>query len=761
MRISPLLSLLVFSSATLFAAGGSIVGKVTGKDEKESLVGVNVFLQGSVRGASTNYEGSFRIADVTPGTYTLVFSIVGYQRETRSGIVIEEGKETVVNVAMTVAPVQADQVVVTANKREQSLQEVPVSISVMDAAEIRYRNAQTIEDAVRYIPGVNITGGQVNIRGSSGYSRGAGSRIMMLVDGIPFIAGDTGELIFEAIPVGQIARIEVVKGASSALYGSSALGGVVNVITKPIPEFPETYIRTYGGLYGKPSFENWNWSPRNRFFSGVSVGQTLRFEDFGIAFSLSRQVDDGFRQNDFRKRYNFYLKAKEDFASENFLTLSAGLLSQGGGQFVWWKSLDSALVPGFLQRDDAVESTRYFVSGSYNDALSESFLLSLKGIWNHNRWASTTWHEPRPPGFPTRWTDVKESSSDDFRLEGGATMIWDENNTLTFGMNGQFFTVSSHDSLFGKHSGWSGALYAQDEWKPTEQLSITLGARMDVQAVGLAESDPQINPKLAVAYNPFEGTRVRASYGKGFRIPSVAEVFVNLDLGFGVTVINPDLRPEHSESYEIGLTQQIDPIGTIDLAAFRSDYTNLIEPTPYEGTTTPIEIQWQNTPKARMQGVETSIKLGFFDQDLIFSLGYTYVYAEDRSPRKFGKVVDSLLNPQPNNILPYRPRHLFVSGLQWQVGIVRLGVDFRYISRVDRIFDLFTLESFQKTVIPNADQRSEIIVTDFRLGADFTSLGVPLSATLNINNAFRYNYLELTANMSPPRNFVLVLEARL
>jgi iron complex outermembrane receptor protein len=134
-----------------------------------------------------------------------------------------------------------------------------MSVSTMDAGSISRRNIITLDDALRYVPGVNLTEYQVNVRGSSGYSRGAGSRVLLLVDGIPFVTGDTGEMNFETLPVGQIERVEVVKGAASALYGSSALGGVINVITKRIPEQPETRIRAFGGFYGTPSFPQWDW----------------------------------------------------------------------------------------------------------------------------------------------------------------------------------------------------------------------------------------------------------------------------------------------------------------------------------------------------------------------------------------------------------------------------------------------------------------------------------------------------------------------
>ena len=193
-RIALIALLLVCAGAQGFSAGGSIIGKVTSQAEgqPEPLVGAVVLVQGSVRGTTTNIRGEYRITDLPAGKYTLVFSIVGYQRSTRTGITVEEGGEAVVNVSLVSSPVQFDQVVVTASKRPQSLEEVPVSLSVLDANEIRHRNAMVLDDALRYIPGVNMTGFQVNIRGSSGYSRGAGSRVLMLLDGIPFITGDTG-----------------------------------------------------------------------------------------------------------------------------------------------------------------------------------------------------------------------------------------------------------------------------------------------------------------------------------------------------------------------------------------------------------------------------------------------------------------------------------------------------------------------------------------------------------------------------------------
>jgi iron complex outermembrane receptor protein len=711
------------------AAGGSIAGRVTSRSETEPLLGVNVLLQGTVRGTTTSLKGEFRISGLAPGNYTLIFSMVGYQRETRPDIAVEEGKETLLNVSLTQTPVQTEQIVVTASKRQQSLQEVPVSVSVLDAAEIQQRNSLVIDDALRYIPGVNMTGFQVNIRGSSGYSRGAGSRVLMLLDGIPFLAGDTGELNFESIPIGQVDRIEVVKGASSALYGSNALGGVINIITKPIPERSETIIRTYAGAYGQDSSRQWKWDNKTRWFNGQSVSHTYKAGDLGVALFVSRQLDDGYRQNDYRRRYNFYMKTKEDFSPSNSLTLNFGLLYQYGGQFLYWRSLDSALIPPAAQQSDNVKSIRYYASGLYNDVLADNLLFTGKVIWNHNDWGFETIHQ----------IGRNESVSDALNVEANATLLLDKTHTMTFGVNGLFDIVTA--DFFGIHQGGGFAVYGQDEIKISDALAVTLGARFDYQSIGLTEPSGQLNPKAALLYTPVAGTTVRASLGRGFRIPSIAEAFLSGEVSGLATLPNKNLQPERSYSYEAGLSQVIGDLGTFDVAAFRSDYDNLIEAGLIVSSGTMPYIQWRNVTKARVQGVETALKLGFFEGGISCNLGYTYVYPEDLTQ---------------NDLLKYRPRHVFYANTLGHIGPVSLGADFRFVSRVDRIDN----ELVDLGIIADGDERVPIYVADFRLGVDFSFADIPLTANLNVNNAFQYRYVELIGNMMPPRTYVLVLEAR-
>ncbi len=728
MRFCLLLVLLSVVPGYAPAAGGSVAGRVTARDSGEPLVGATVMVQGTVRGTTTNLKGEFRLSGLPAGRHSLLVSMVGYRRETVADILVEEGTEKSVSVTMTPAPIQTDQIVVTASKRPQSLEEVPVSISTIDAAAISERHTVTIDDALRYIPGVNLTGAQVNIRGSSGYSRGAGSRVLLLLDGVPFLAGDSGELDFEAIPASQVDRVEVVKSASSALYGSNALGGVVNIITKPIPEGPETILRTYCGFYNNPTYSQWRWSDHRRFLDGMSVAHLRSSGNLGMVVFASRQRDEGYRQNDARTRYNLYLKTKEDFSPLNSLSLTFGLLYQYGGQFLYWRNLDSALLPPATQQTDNIKSIRYYASGLYTDALSDHALLTVKGIWYHTDWGYES----------SNLIGRNESLADALDAEGTLNILAGDIHTITAGLATRVDIVNA--DLFGDHVGYGWALYGQDELRLARSLAMTLGARFDYQSLGLAEPSSQLNPKVAIAFTPFEGTALRASVGRGFRMPTVAEAFLTGEVTNLNAIPNTALRPERSLASEIGASQSLGDWGKIDCAAFRTDFSDLIEAGLVVSSSNLPYIQWRNVTQARVEGIETTLSLGVFRGALRFNGGYTYVSPIDRTTGDF---------------LKYRPRHVLTSNLQVHVGGFMAGADFRFISRVDRIDN----ELVDLGIVPDGDERVPIYVTDVRVGVDLASL--PVSLTVNVNNIFQHNYVELIGNIMPPRTYVLTLEGRL
>jgi iron complex outermembrane receptor protein len=320
-----------------------------------------------------------------------------------------------------------------------------------------------------------------------------------------------------------------------------------------------------------------------------------------------------------------------------------------------------------------------------------------------------------------------------------ASILLSSAHTLTFGLSGRADIVNA--DLFGRHVGYGAAVYGQDEWKLSENLIATLGARYDYQALGLSQPSGQFNPKAAVSYAPSAGTTLHASAGRGFRMPSVAEMFLAGEVSTLVAVPNTGLNPERSYSYEAGISQLAGDWGKVEGAAFRSDFADLIEAGLVVSSGDLPFIQWRNVTKARVQGFETSVGLGLFRGDLKLNAGYTYVYPEDLTK---------------NDLLKYRPRHILYSNIQARLGPLTGGIDFRYISRVERIDE----ELIDLGIVPDGDERVPIYVTDMRIGGTINLAAMRLAATVNVNNVFQRNYVELIGNLMPPRTYVLTLEAQ-
>ena len=199
------------SYCQIFPQSYSVSGKVTDID-MEPLVGVNIIVLGTDTGTASDENGNYKISNLSNGDYNLKFSAVGYENVLRQ--ININNKPVHLDIIMKEKAVVTEQVIVTAGKREQLISDLPVSADVIPANEFSKKNFSNLEDALRYVPGVNMTEDQISIRGSSGYSRGAGSRVLLALDGIPFYTGDTGETIWEMIPTPVIQRVEIIKGAA-------------------------------------------------------------------------------------------------------------------------------------------------------------------------------------------------------------------------------------------------------------------------------------------------------------------------------------------------------------------------------------------------------------------------------------------------------------------------------------------------------------------------------------------------------------------
>lgn len=694
----------------------SVKGKITSSEDGSPIIGATVLVMHTTLGTSTDNEGRFQLKNVPSQRNQLQISAVGFKTTT---VTIHANEELVI--MLVPSPVQTQGVVVTANKRQQSLEEIPVSMSVIDAKMFERKSIVALDDALRYVPGVNFQQWQINIRASSGYSRGVGSRVSLLIDGMPLLTGDTGEISFETIPVFQIDRVEVVKGAGSTLYGSGALGGVINVLTKKPEAQPTLFWRMYTGFYSPPPYEQWKWTDKTQMTNGQLAGFSSTFDNVGVTLSFARYSDDGYRESDWRRRYNGYVKLAYELSPYQSLSITSNFYQQYRADFIWWKDLQNALRPADDQRNSTVTSLRVNNSLQYRNIINEDFYVDVKGT--HYR---GNWHQD---SIAKR---INGSISDAIvgDIQGNYTLA--RNNILTFGVQGNYSRTNA--DIFGIHEGRGAAVYLQNEYIFSPELSATAGIRHDIQEVLRTFTEQQTNPKLGVRYTLSDKHTVRFSTGRGFRTPSISELYTSTPLAGGlITVVpNTSLQPERSWTYELSSTHTVTEHLQFDLAFFHNDFYDLIEPEVFSDPA--AKIHFRNITQAKIQGFEASVFSLLFEHSTKIHLHYNYNWAEDKKTGSF---------------LRFRPRHVAGANLSYVYQFVEAGADYRFVSKIEEIDN--QLAEFVK----DGTVRVPISVLDLYIVANLAHLGLPCRASLNINNATGYNYNELIGNVSPPRNVVL------
>ncbi|MDP6777789.1 MAG: TonB-dependent receptor plug domain-containing protein, partial [Candidatus Latescibacteria bacterium] len=182
-------------------------------------------LLGTGLGSITDPDGNYRLSGLPPGSYDVSVSMLGYAPELRRRIQVPPTGSVHLEVGLRPTALDLLALVVSASKRPRSFVDAPTSVSLISSEDLESHNAISLDESLDTVPGVHMVSGQVNVRGSSGYSRGTGSRVLLLIDGFPALSADNGEVKWDAIPMDQIQRVEVIKGAGSALYGTGALGG--------------------------------------------------------------------------------------------------------------------------------------------------------------------------------------------------------------------------------------------------------------------------------------------------------------------------------------------------------------------------------------------------------------------------------------------------------------------------------------------------------------------------------------------------------
>lgn len=708
MRIA-CLTLILFVTGIVSAQDGTLKGKV--RDEKGNPVfgGQVIYRMDRTIGSEVNEEGDYSMK-LPAGKAKIICRATGMISDTFLITIIADQTITR-DIVLSSFVQQIEGVEVKVGKFDRPLEDQTVSMEIIRPELIENKNTRSIETALDQTPGLNILDGEPQIRGGSGFTFGVGSKVAVIVDDMPMLSGDAGRPEWGFIPVENIHQIEVIKGASSVLSGSSALSGSIHIRTKYPQAKPLTKVNAYSGFYSKPSVEGADWWDNFPLITGANIlhsriinknldvvlGGNINYDHgyIGPPVTDTFVVEDtisNFTERQMalkRARFNFNLR----YRSKKYRGLNYGIngnvmYAQSNLSFAWLNDSSGLYqsYPGavFLQNQFIFHVDPYLNLFTQTDG-KHSFRMRVlhannEMTANQSNRSTTVYGDYM---FKKSYESLK-----DFDFIGGLT------GTHT----------SSYANLYaGGGSPFNNLLnvsaYAQIDKKVKKVLNLSGGGRLEY--FQLNDTITALKPifRAGASLKLYQETYLRASYGQGYRFPTITERYIRTGVGnFGVFP-NPELLPESSWNAEVGLKQGVKfgkIYGYIDVAGFWQEYENTIEYLFgfWGDPTQPFGFKFLNTGASRVLGIDASFsgkaKLGKH-AEMTFMTGYNYIvpktlnpdfiYAVDGIGREYS--YNSTSYDSTDQILKYR----FLHNIKGDVEVTirkkfAIGASAKYFSKI-------------------------------------------------------------------------------
>jgi outer membrane receptor protein involved in Fe transport len=741
--------IIILSTFQLIAQGrGYVTGIILDTETGKPMVGVNISAN-KRSGTVSDQEGIFSLSLIS-GRNLLEFYFVGYELSRRE-IFVKENDTIRLTVQMQISSRMLEEVVVSEGKYEQKLSEVTVSMEVLKPHQLSDQNITSLDMILEKTPGISILDGQPSIRGGSGFSYGVGSRVLMLVDDLPMMTGDAADIKWNYMPVENMNQIEVIKGASSVVYGSSALNGVINLRTRFPGSVPETEVTVFRGAYMNPAREELVWWDKMPAFTGASFSHLRKIGNLDLSVAGNYFNDEGYRELEFERRIRGNLGLRYHF--KKLRGLSAGITASAmyleASDFILWQNAG----PGAYRQNP--ESYTPLAGYRYNiDPFIEYYTPSgdrhslktrLFSVGNENMDIDKQGYSKLQYAEYRYLNKIKERTN----WTSGITFL---HNTVW-------------GNMFLEHKGINTAVYSQLDAHVIERLKLSAGVRWEINKLNDEVNYSAPVFRTGLNYQATQTTFLRASLGQGYRFPSVAEKFASAEVGALKLFKNPDLEPESGWSAEIGIKQAFSFqgwIGFLDLAAFRTDYKNMIEYTfgayPKDPNLPPtiadIGFKALNIGTARITGAEISVsgegRLGPISVQMM--TGYTFINPVDPSViEERGKDEDE------SYILKYRRRHMVKGDLELGFRELFAGFNFQYNSRMVNVDDVFIDPLVGNLIQPGfpeywKNHSGGYSLVDARLGWDIKEW---IRVNTLLRNVFNTEYLGRPGDLGPPRNITL------
>ena len=547
--------------------------------------------------------------------------------------------------------VPLDEVVVTGTKSESRAWDSTVPTQVIPEEVIRETTTINVQNVLGEIPGLYVRRNEQFALGASTVRMQGldANKVAILIDGRRFRGGIDGVVDLRDIPANNIERVEIIRGPASSLYGSDAMAGVINFITKQGTPDPHGELAIAGGSFGRrfiAGSQGWQVGPVRYFLSGIH-DEFRPFEQFG---AISEQFRGPLRTAT-QDRNQVNLRLDWDIGQRHAFTLFPSYQEQNnpdsqnrnivfGGEWRWKTTQSSELVT-WLNRYNFTRSNDlpgFEESSDYVDWEGESRWSTELGPW-------AAWSSHRV----TIGTRVREQ-------------VLDQGSVELQGNEGPIETPAVKASI------WQVSPFLQTDILFDEHWSLLVGSSFDVhQVYGL-----DVNPRATLTWRPIDLLRVSATVGRGFRAPDLVQLF-GVDVNFGglyALLGNPDLQPETDLAFQLETQFRYRGVDAF-LVLFRHQFDDLIAFSQLRICNRPgvppgcvrdplpqlpgrLRFQTQNIDKALTQGLELGIDVGplellGYDTPHQPTIGIGYAYLDSRN--------ESGIPGEDGNELPFRPRN--------------------------------------------------------------------------------------------------------
>lgn len=551
-----------------------------------------------------------------------------------------------------------DPIVVTATRSEKKLTDSPIRTEVVSENELKRTNASTLKDALENIPGILLR----EIHGKSGYEislQGLSSdQVLVLIDGLPLAASTGSTVDLDQYLIASVDHIEVIKGAASAQYGSAAMGGVINIITKKVADGVSVSGQVDIGSYGKQN-ANGKAASINNHHEKIKIEASNG--DFKGRFSADQLKSDGFAvdpalyplQGDEQNRQQYSIYGAWQPSDQFSIWVDFNDYQETDHQ----RSLN--FVPPFYLKQYKVEDIqRQRLSAGSKFTLLNNIQVDIKGV--HETYDTTS--TQTLDGYLSALRN-SDQENNHFSSQVSLPTWYRQNWQLGYDWHEEKLDQSNN----GKFELQGGAVsrdqnefYLQNDAQLTDQLDMVVGWRF--------QNDDDFGDhnafKLSSKYRFYEQNELfadlRLSYGQGYRVPNLKERFYSFDhsyLGY-IVIGNPNLKPESSNSYQLGLSLVKNEFWNANINLFWNDVKDLIQ-TDYDNAQVVngiTQYSYSNVAQAETKGIETTAQW-HISTYLAVSGAYTYTEAKDKTTNKW---------------LTRRPKH-----------IARIGADYSFNDQLD------------------------------------------------------------------------------